>query len=134
MCKIFVLLSKNIAVNKVNILVSTECQQSRGRVRLPTRMNFQKSSKGGGVHFHSKNLCCRSGLHNLCQPGSRAVRKWRENKKMKRKWRENEEMERDLLSTFPYFLFKASLSIHFPSWSVSSQEEGKIFLNQMVGD
>ena len=26
--------------------------------------------------------------------GSRAVRKWRENEKMKRKWRENEEMER----------------------------------------
>ena len=30
----------------------------------------------------------------MWQPGSRAVRKWRENEKMKRKWRENEEMER----------------------------------------
>ena len=30
-----------------------------------------------------------------------------------RKWRENEEMERDLLSTFPHFLFISSLSIHF---------------------
>ena len=28
-------------------------------------------------------------------------------------WRENEEMERDLLSTFPHFLFISSLSIHF---------------------
>ena len=33
-------------------------------------------------------------LHNLWQPGSRAVRKWKENGKIKRKWRENEEMER----------------------------------------
>ena len=32
---------------------------------------------------------------SLCrQPGSRAVRKWKENGKIKRKWRENEEMER----------------------------------------
>ena len=36
----------------------------------------------------------KSGLHKLCQPASLAVRKWRENEKMKRKWRENEEMER----------------------------------------
>ena len=59
----------------------------------------------------------------LCQPASLAVRKWRENEKMKRKWRENEEMEkkwreneemeRDSLSTFPHFLFISSLSIHF---------------------
>ena len=36
----------------------------------------------------------KSGLHNLWQPCSWAVKKWRENEKMKRKWRENEEMER----------------------------------------
>ena len=30
-----------------------------------------------------------------------------------RNWRENEEMERNSLSTFPYFLFISSLSIHF---------------------
>ena len=66
------------------------------------------------------NLMCsfikdqqKPGLHNLYQPASRAVRKWRENEKMKRKWRENEEMERDLLSTFPHYLFISSLSIHF---------------------
>ena len=50
------------------------------------------------------------GLHNLLQPGSRAVRKWRKNEKIKRKWRENEEMERDSLSTFSHFLFIPSLS------------------------
>ena len=33
------------------------------------------------------------GLQNLRQPGSRAVRKWKENEKMKRK-RENEKMKR----------------------------------------
>ena len=32
----------------------------------------------------------------MCQPGSLAVKKWRENEKMKGKWRENEEMERKL--------------------------------------
>ena len=62
-------------------------------------------------------------LHKLCQPGSLAVRKWRENEKMQRKWRENkeierkwrenEEKERDSLLTFPHFLFIFSLSIHF---------------------
>ena len=62
-------------------------------------------------------------MHNLYQPGSWAVRKLRENKKMKRKWRENEEMERkgtnneeierDLLSIYPHFLFISPLSIHF---------------------
>ena len=52
-------------------------------------------------------------LHKLCQPGSLAVRKWRENEKMKGKYRENEEMERDTLSTFPHFLFIPSLSILF---------------------
>ena len=52
-------------------------------------------------------------LHKLCQPGSLAVRKWRENEKMKGKYRENEEMERDTLSTFPHFLFIPSLSFHF---------------------
>ena len=36
----------------------------------------------------------QSELHKLCQPASLAVRKWRENDKMKRKWRDNEEMER----------------------------------------
>jgi len=36
-----------------------------------------------------------SGLHKLCQPASLAVRKWRENEKMKRQWRENEELERE---------------------------------------
>ena len=35
------------------------------------------------------------GLHNLRRPGSRAVRKWRENERMKRKWGENEEIERE---------------------------------------
>ena len=30
-----------------------------------------------------------------------------------RKWTENEEMERDLLSTFPQFLFISPISIHF---------------------
>ena len=30
-----------------------------------------------------------------------------------RKWKENEEMERDLLSTFPHFLFFSSHYIHF---------------------
>ena len=54
---------------------------------------------------------------------SLAVRKWRENEKIKMKWRENEEMvgrwreneeiKRDSLSTFPHFLFTSSLSIHF---------------------
>ena len=29
------------------------------------------------------------------------------------KWRENKEIERDLLSTFPHFLFISSLYIHF---------------------
>ena len=42
-------------------------------------------------------------------------RKWRENDEMEWKGRENEEMERDLLSTFPHFLFISSLSIHFLS-------------------
>ena len=36
---------------------------SKGRVRLPNRMNFWKSAKegeeGGGAHFQSKNLNCR---------------------------------------------------------------------------
>ena len=64
----------------------------------------------------------KTGSHKLWQPGSLAARKWRENEKIKRKWRENEEMdrkwrkneeiERDLLSTFPHFLFISSLSIH----------------------
>ena len=31
----------------------------KGRVRVPKQMNFRKSSKGGGCHFQSKNLCCR---------------------------------------------------------------------------
>ena len=30
-----------------------------------------------------------------------------------RKWRDNEEMERDLLATFPHFLFISSLFIDF---------------------
>ena len=55
----------------------------------------------------------QTGLHKLCHSASLAVRKGRENEKMKRKWRENEEMERDLLITFPYFLFISSLYIHF---------------------
>ena len=64
------------------------------------------------------NLCSSyAGLHKLRQPGSRTVRKWRENEKRKRKsreneemektWKENEEMERFslLISSFPpYFL------------------------------
>ena len=37
----------------------------------------------------------QTGLHKLCHSASLAVRKGRENEKMKRKWRENEEMERD---------------------------------------
>ena len=32
--------------------------QTQGRVAVPNRMNFRKSSKGGG-HFQSKNLRCR---------------------------------------------------------------------------
>ena len=44
-------------------------------------------------------------MHNLPHPGSQDAWKWRENEKKKRKLRENEEMERDLLSTFPHFLF-----------------------------
>ena len=32
---------------------------------------------------------------------------------MERNWRDVEEMERDLLSTFPHFLFISSLYIHF---------------------
>ena len=35
----------------------------------------------------------QTGLHKLCHSASLAVRKGRENEKMKRKWRENEEME-----------------------------------------
>ena len=31
----------------------------KGRLTLPKRMNFRKSSKGGGGHFQSKNLCCK---------------------------------------------------------------------------
>ena len=64
-----------------------------------------------------------AGLHNFWQPGSWAVRKWRENEEierkwrenegMERKWRENEEMERDSLSALSNFLFTSSLSIHF---------------------
>ena len=37
----------------------------------------------------------------------------RENEEIERKWRENTEMERDLLPTFPHFLFISSPSIHF---------------------
>ena len=34
--------------------------RSKGRIPLPKRMNFRKSSKGGGEgHFQSKNLSCR---------------------------------------------------------------------------
>ena len=69
------------------------------------------------------------------QPGCEKMeREWENEEEMERERGNGDEMERDLLSTFPYFLFKASLSIHFPSWSVSSQEEGKIILHQMVGD
>ena len=32
---------------------------AKRRVKLPNRMIFWKSSKGGGGHFQSKNLCCR---------------------------------------------------------------------------
>ena len=39
--------------------------------------------------------------------------KRRGNGERMRKWKENEEMERDLLPTFPHFLFSSSLSIHF---------------------
>ena len=56
-----------------------------------------------------------AGLHKLCQPGSLAVRKWRENEKKKRKRRENkeiernwgeyEEMERFTLSSFSLYFF-----------------------------
>ena len=53
------------------------------------------------------------GLHNLWQPDSLAVIKWRENEKMKRKGRGNEEMEIDSFSLFSHFLFNSSLSIHF---------------------
>ena len=65
----------------------------------------------------------KTGLHKLWQPDSlttrewgeneKIKRKWRENEEMDRKWRENEEMERDLVSTFPHFLFISPLSIHF---------------------
>ena len=34
------------------------------------------------------------GLHKLCQPGSLAVRKWRENENEEEMEREDEEMER----------------------------------------
>ena len=32
---------------------------SEGRVGLPKRMSFRKTSEGGGVNFQSKNLHCR---------------------------------------------------------------------------
>ena len=43
------------------------------------------------------------GMQGWTSCASLAVRKWRENEKLKRKWGENEEMERDLFSTFPHF-------------------------------
>ena len=43
------------------------CIFHNGRVALPKWMNFRKTSKkGGGGHFHSKNLCCDFGpLHSF---------------------------------------------------------------------
>ena len=32
---------------------------TKGRLPLPKRMNFRKSSKRGGGHFQSKNLYCK---------------------------------------------------------------------------
>ena len=47
-----------------------------------------------------------AGLHNLCQPGSLAVRVWGENEKKRRKRRENEEMERKWMERFTLRLWQ----------------------------
>ena len=33
--------------------------QNKGRIGLPKRMNFRKSSEGGGGAFPIQNLCCK---------------------------------------------------------------------------
>ena len=35
------------------------CSSAKGSLPLPKRMNFRKSSEGGGGHFQSKNLYCK---------------------------------------------------------------------------
>ena len=54
-----------------------------------------------------------AGLHNLWQPGSWAVRKWRENEKMKREWRENEEMVREGGNGERFSFYISSFSLDF---------------------
>ena len=40
-------------------LIAEEQLLRKGRLPLPKRMNFRKSSKRGGGHFQSKNLYCK---------------------------------------------------------------------------
>ena len=39
--------------------ISWNCESHEGRMAATNRMNFQKSSKGGGGYFQFKNLFCR---------------------------------------------------------------------------
>ena len=78
--------------------METMTMQKRGQVVFNWRAQF-------GQVLRQILWCVCAGLHNLWLPGSRAARKWRENKKMKRKWRQ--------FHSVPHFLFISSLSFHF---------------------
>ena len=69
------------------------------------------------------------GLHELCQPGSLAVRKWRENEKMKRKWRERMR-KRSEIHSLHFLIF----SLFPPSLFISYIKNCLIFLQNVKYD
>ena len=97
------LVSTNVPARRFD---GTICATDSGLPRAPIAWFFSKTCFPG------------TGRHKLCQPGSLAVEKWKENEKMKRKWRENEEMERKWreihsLHFLIFSLFPPSLSISY---------------------
>ena len=61
-----------------------------------------------------------AGLDKLCQPGSLAVRKWRENEKKEetgREWRNGEEMERFTLRLWQHLDVNTGVSEIYSTWN-----------------
>ena len=71
-------------------------------------------------------------LHKLCQPGSLAVRKWRENEKIKRKLRGNGERmrKRKEIHSLHFLIF----SLFPPSLFISYIKNCLIFLQNVKYD
>ena len=76
--------------------ISFLSQFQRNALFVVGNSNISKSKTCGPQHSRVHY----SGLHKLYQPVSLAVRKWRENEKMKRKWREHEEISRSKITSF----------------------------------